>query len=115
MPPGTALSAGPYYFSVSQGPNPGARTPWMCLGVGTYPNVVQVPVTVEAVGLKPGKTHTVDVRLPVEVLKMAIDYEGRPAAFNVFVALLDSDNDLAETNEDNNILVISREKIQSVK
>ena len=35
-------------------------------------------VTVDAVGLKPGKTQTVDVRLPVEVLTMGIDYEGRP-------------------------------------
>jgi hypothetical protein len=72
-------------------------------------------VTVEAVGLKPGKTQTVDVRLPVEVLKMAIDYEGQPAPFNAFVALIDSDNDLAETNEEDNILVFSRDKIQSVK
>jgi len=72
-------------------------------------------VTVDAVGLKPGKTHTVDVRLPVEVLTMGIDYEGHPAAFNVLVALIDSDDDLAETNEENNILVFSRDKIQSVK
>jgi hypothetical protein len=72
-------------------------------------------VTVEAVGVKPGKTQTVDVRLPVEVLKMAIDYEGRPTAFNAFVALIDSDNDLAESNETNNLLVISRAKILPVE
>lgn len=72
-------------------------------------------VTVEAVGLKPGKTQTVDVRLPVEVLTMGIDYEGHPAAFNALVALIDSDDDLAETNEENNILVLSRDKIQSIK
>jgi hypothetical protein len=72
-------------------------------------------VTVEAVGVKPGKSQSVDVRLPVEVLKMAIDYEGRPTAFNAFVALIDSDNDLAESNETNNLLVVSRAKILPVE
>jgi hypothetical protein len=71
-------------------------------------------VTVDAVGVKPGKSQSVDVRLPVEVLKMAIDYEGRPTAFNAFVALIDSDNDLDESNEKNNLLVISRAKILPV-
>jgi hypothetical protein len=72
-------------------------------------------VTVEAVGVRPGKSQTVDVRLPVEVLKMATDNEGRPTAFSVLAAVIDSDGDLAEVNTDNNILVFAREKIKSVK
>jgi hypothetical protein len=71
-------------------------------------------VTVEAVGIKPGKLQTVDVRLPVEVLKMAIDYEGQPAAFSILVAMIDSDEILNETDEVNNILVFARDEIKSV-
>ena len=72
-------------------------------------------VTVEAVGVRPGKTQTVDVRLPVEVLKMATDSEGRPMAFSILAAVIDSDGDLAEVNTDNNIMVFTREQIKSVK
>ena len=72
-------------------------------------------VTVEAVGLKPGRSQTVDVRLPVEVLKMAIDYQGRPAPFNALLALIDSDDDLKENNKENNILVFARDEIKSIQ
>jgi hypothetical protein len=46
---------------------------------------------------------------------MTLDYEGQPAAFNALVALIDSDDDLAESNEKNNILVFSRDKILTLK
>lgn len=71
-------------------------------------------VTVEAVGLKPGKTQTVDVRLPVEVLKMATDESGKPAPFALLVAIADSDESLEETDEENNVLVFARDEIKSV-
>lgn len=48
-----SLQPGPYYFFVSQG-SPGTLSPvgggshtWICLGVGSYPTAVQVPVIVE--------------------------------------------------------------------
>jgi len=57
VPPVTAsLPPGAYYFVVSQGSNsipaPGGGTfnTWICLGVGSYPTTVKVPVTVEGEG-----------------------------------------------------------------
>jgi hypothetical protein len=72
-------------------------------------------VTVEAVGMRPGKTQTVDVRLPVEVLKMSIDETGKAAPFKVFAAVVDSDGDLAEANADNNVWMSARDQIKPVE
>src|SRR5262249_5582766 len=69
-------------------------------------------VTVESVGIKPGKTQTVDVQMPLEVLKMtgANDRWARP--FDLLGAMLDSDESLTETNEKNNTLVLTRDSIK---
>jgi hypothetical protein len=72
-------------------------------------------VTVEAVGVKPGKTQSVDVRMPVEVLTMAMAKDGRFVPFKLLAAIVDSDDSLEETNEDNNLMVLSRDAIKSVK
>jgi hypothetical protein len=71
-------------------------------------------VTVEAVGLKPGKSQSVDVRLPVDVLKMDTDTNGKPVPFATLVAMIDSDDSLDEADEDNNVLIFAREEIKSV-
>lgn len=70
-------------------------------------------VTVEAVGLKPGKVQSIDVRLPVEVLTMGTDKDGKPAGFGILAAMLDSDESLDETDEENNVLMLARDEIKS--
>ena len=72
-------------------------------------------VTVEAVGLKPGKSQMVDVRLPVEVLKMTTDKSGKTTPFALLVAVLDSDESLDETNEENNVMVLARQEIKPIE
>jgi len=69
-------------------------------------------VTVESVGIKPGKTQTVDIQMPLEILKMtsAKDHWARP--FDLLGAMLDSDESLTETNEKNNTLVLARDSIK---
>jgi hypothetical protein len=71
-------------------------------------------VTVESVGIQPGKTQTVDVQMPVEVLKMttANDHWARP--FELLGATLDSDNSLIETDKSNNALVLTRDAIKTM-
>ena len=72
-------------------------------------------VTVEAVGLKPGKSQMVDVRLPVEVLKMTTDKSGKATPFALLAAILDSDESLDESNEDNNVMVLARQEIKPIE
>lgn len=72
-------------------------------------------VTVEAVGLKPGKSLMVDVRLPVEALKMATDKSGKAAPYSLLAAILDSDESLAESNKENNVMVLAREAIKPIE
>jgi hypothetical protein len=69
-------------------------------------------VTVESVGILPGKTQSVDIRLPVEVLKMIPERSKTPQPFDTFAAIVDSDERLAETNEENNVLLLAREAIK---
>jgi hypothetical protein len=72
-------------------------------------------VTVEAVGVRAGKSQSIDVRLPVEVLKMGTDKRGQPAPFLMLAAIVDSDDGLAEVDEDNNLLIFARDEIESIK
>jgi hypothetical protein len=72
-------------------------------------------VTVEAQGLKPGKSQSVDVRLPVEVLKMTMGKDGRPVPFMLLAAIVDSDEDLTETDEENNVLALARDDIKPIE
>lgn len=72
-------------------------------------------VTIEAVGLKPGKSLMVDVRLPVEALKMATDKSGKAVPYSFLAAILDSDERLDETNEENNVIVLAREAIKPIE
>ena len=69
-------------------------------------------VTVESVGIKPGKTQAIDVQLPVEVLKMTAVKDPWPKPFDLLVAIADSDNSLRETNKDNNVLLRTRDAIK---
>jgi hypothetical protein len=69
-------------------------------------------VTVESVGIKPGKTQSVDVQLPVEVLKMTTAKDRWAKPFDLLGAMLDSDESLTETNENNNTLVLTRDSIK---
>jgi hypothetical protein len=71
-------------------------------------------VTVESVGIKPGKTQTVDVQMPPEILKMKGTQDHWPRPFDLLGAMLDSDESLTETNEKNNTLVLARDSIKSL-
>ena len=71
-------------------------------------------VTVESVGILPGNTHTVDVRLPVSVLKM-IPERSKAKPFETFAAFVDADERLSETDEENNILLLSRDAIKPLQ
>jgi hypothetical protein len=71
-------------------------------------------VTVESVGIKPGKTQTVDVQMPPEILKMKGSQDHWPRPFDLLGAMLDSDESLTETNEKNNTLVLTRDSIKPV-
>ncbi len=72
-------------------------------------------VTIESVGMMPGKSQTIDVQLPVEVLKMTTENDPWARPFETFAAIIDSDDSLTETNEDNNVLLLARDAIKSVK
>jgi hypothetical protein len=48
-------------------------------------------VTVESVGIKPGKIQTVDVQVPPDVLKMKGTQDHWPRPFDLLGAMLDSD------------------------
>lgn len=72
-------------------------------------------VTVESVGIKPGKTQAIDVQLPVETLKMTSAKDKWPKPFEVLAATADSDDSLRESNEDNNMLKLARDAIKPVE
>jgi hypothetical protein len=69
-------------------------------------------VTVESVGIKPGKTQAIDVQLPVGVLKMTSAKDKWPKPFEILAATADSDDSLRESNEDNNVLKLARDAIK---
>jgi hypothetical protein len=71
-------------------------------------------VSVESVGIKPGKTQAIDVQLPIEVLKMTSPNDKWPKPFEVLGAIADSDDSLRESNEDNNVLKTTRDAIKSL-
>jgi hypothetical protein len=71
-------------------------------------------VTVESVGLRPGQSQTIDVRLPVETLTMRQTKSG-PAPFSLLVAWIDSSEEFDEAEEENNLLVLSRDKIEPLE
>jgi hypothetical protein len=52
--------------------------------------------------------------LPVEALKMGTDKGGKPVPFMMLAAIVDSDDSLAETDEENNLLIFPRDEIESV-
>jgi hypothetical protein len=71
-------------------------------------------VTVESVGIQPGKSQSVDVQLPVEVLKMTTEKDPWARPFETLGAFIDSDDSLDESDEDNNVLLLARTAIKAV-
>ncbi len=69
-------------------------------------------VTVECVGIKPGKTQAIDIQLPVGVLKMTTANDKWPKPFELLVAVANSDDSLLESNKDNNALARTRDAIK---
>jgi hypothetical protein len=57
---------------------------------------------VRVTGVEPGAVQSVDVRLPVEVLAMGRDAQGKPAPFSVLQVLVDANQEIAETARANN-------------
>lgn len=68
----------------------------------------------EVSGIEAGKTTTVDVRLPEEVLTMGRDVAGQPAPFATLFAVIDAGNTLNESNEANNVLTQSANDLRLV-
>ena len=58
--------------------------------------------------------YTVDVRLPVSVLKM-IPERSKAKPFETFEIFVDADERLSETDEENNILLLSRDAIKPLQ
>jgi hypothetical protein len=50
--------------------------------------------------------------MPFEALTMATSAQGKAAPFVLLAAVADSNNDVAETNEENNVLVLTRDAIK---
>ncbi|MGE3317403.1 MAG: CARDB domain-containing protein [Planctomycetaceae bacterium] len=69
-------------------------------------------ITVESVGIAPGQSRSIDLQLPVEVLKMGTGADGKPASFETIVVILDSDEQVQETNEENNIVATRRDALK---
>jgi hypothetical protein len=66
-------------------------------------------------GLKGGEVRAVDVRLPVEALKMGTNADGKDVPFTWLVAVADSHEELKERNVDNNLLQLQRDEIALVE
>ncbi len=67
------------------------------------PNAEMIPAMREIAELAAGATHTMEIRLPVEVLKMnSADGTG----FKNLFAVTDVQNTVTENNEQNNVLAI---------
>jgi hypothetical protein len=60
--------------------------------------------------IRAGETLKVDIRLPVDALGMDQDAAGRPLPFRTLFAMVDADDELVETNEENNLTIIERTK-----
>src|SRR6185369_1320417 len=69
---------------------------------------------VKVPSMQPGQVLTVDIRLPFEANSLAKDDEGNPAPFTSLHVLVDSQRQVAETNETNNGAVIPRGEVLPV-
>ncbi|HEX3999107.1 MAG TPA: hypothetical protein VHX65_11195 [Pirellulales bacterium] len=61
-------------------------------------------------GMAADETMFVDIRLPIEAMSMAT-VDGQPAAFTYLHTIIDSQNELVETNKANNFAVYARQDI----
>ncbi len=68
-------------------------------------------VTGRLAQLPAGERAAVDVRLPIEVMEMSVDFEGNPVPFKNLFAAVDAHGKQAESDESNNALGIRRDKI----
>jgi hypothetical protein len=87
-------------------------------GLGVYaslqpePNDKLVPAGQAIAELAAGKSHAVEVRLPVEALQMRADANSAPEAFRVLLIVADVANEVLENNKRNNVLPVNREQLQ---
>ena len=56
------------------------------------------------------ETMTVDIRLPIDAMSMAT-VDGKPAAYTYLHTIVDSENELVETNKANNLSVYAAKDI----
>jgi hypothetical protein len=61
-------------------------------------------------GMAAGETMSADIRLPIEAMSMTGN-NGQPAAFTYLHTIVDSQNELVETNKQNNLAVFARQDI----
>jgi hypothetical protein len=58
-----------------------------------------------------GQRLSVELRLPVDVLQLAVDAEGQPVPFKNLFAAVDVHQELTELNEQNNALGLARNNV----
>jgi hypothetical protein len=61
-------------------------------------------------GMAADETMSVDIRLPIDAMSMAT-VDGQPAAYTYLHTIVDSENELVETNKANNLSVYARQDI----
>jgi len=61
-------------------------------------------------GMAADETMSVDIRLPIEAMSMAT-VDGQPGAYTFLHTIIDSQNELVETNKANNLSVYARQDI----
>jgi hypothetical protein len=61
-------------------------------------------------GMAADETMSVDIRLPIEAMSMAT-VDGKPAAYTYLHTIIDSENELVETNKANNLSVYAAKDI----
>jgi hypothetical protein len=66
-------------------------------------------------GMKAGEVQSVDVRMPVEALKMGTNADGKDVPFTWLVAVADTHEELNERNGENNLLQLQRDEIAAVE
>ncbi len=76
------------------------------------PNAPPVVAVIDS--MEAGEVKSFDVRLPVEALTLSVDPMGNVAPFSQLGVVVDADNQIPESNEENNQLILDRQQIQPI-
>lgn len=65
-------------------------------------------------GLAAGEQTTLDIRLPIDALGLALDQQGRPVPFVLLLVAIDFDEQVVEQTRENNRLLLDRREIMPI-